>query len=546
MTTRLTPLFILLVLSLLPGAAMATTTITLQPDGTGTSNGDAFVTTGPSNDLTGNNYGGAGALAVSAALSKGTFDSLLRFDLSSAASSLNTTYGVGGWNINSISLQLTTATVNNALFNASQTGTFDVSLISSNSWTEGTGNPNTPTTTGVKWTDMSGLLSGAQSLGAFNLANVGDGVTASYTLTPSSTLLSDLFSGGQASFALTADPSDSTVAAFFNSRNFGTASRRPALIITASATPEPGRAMLFLIGAACTLGRRRKPVKTIEPHRMKKRFIIIAAVLCPVLLPAADSAKKQPVRVAVIGGMTLGGMWPELAEKFTQDTGWPVELVATGPKAVLAQALKGGLVDLVTLHSSDEATEMVANGFAKDMQPWARNEHCIMGPADDPAGIRGMKDGAEALKKIAQSQSPFVDFMGPGSREVSHRLWKAAGEEPKGNWVLKDESKVPQAVVEYAASKKAYVIVGRIPILKGKIPSAGMVVMVQGDPAMRRPYVVMVADEKKFPQSNQPGSKALHAWMTGEAGQSFLRDYSTRKPDEPHLFYPALSELVKP
>jgi tungstate transport system substrate-binding protein len=236
-------------------------------------------------------------------------------------------------------------------------------------------------------------------------------------------------------------------------------------------------------------------------------------------LSGAEPATKPAVRVAVIGGMTLGGMWPELAERFTKETGWPVELVTTGPKAVLAEALKGGTVDLVTLHASDEATEMVANGFARNMEPWARNEHCIMGPAADPAGIRGMNDGAAALRKVAERHAPFVDFIGPGSREVSHRLWKEAGVEPKGDWVLKDESSSPQAVVEFAAEKRAYVIVGRIPILKGKIPSVGMEVMVQGDPAMRRPYVVMTADEKKFPQSNQAGARALHAWMTGEPGQ---------------------------
>ena len=257
---------------------------------------------------------------------------------------------------------------------------------------------------------------------------------------------------------------------------------------------------------------------------------------------AETEANKAPVKVAVIGGMTLGGMWPELADQFTRETGWPVELVTTGPKAVLAEALKGGAVDLVTLHASDEATEMVANGLAKNMEPWARNEHCIMGPADDPAGIRGMKDGAAALKKIAETKSPFVDFMGPGSREVSHRLWKGAGVEPKGDWVLKDESPVPQGVVEFAQRKHAYVIVGRIPILKGKISSAGMEVMVQGDPEMRRPYVVMIANEKKFPRGNQAGAKALHAWMTGERGQSFLRDYGVRKPDAQPLFFPAMSE----
>ena len=271
---------------------------------------------------------------------------------------------------------------------------------------------------------------------------------------------------------------------------------------------------------------------------------IIAVLLSTFLAFSAEP--KAPIRVAVIGGMTLGGMWPELTEKFTKETGWPVELVATGPKAVLAEALKGGTVDLVTLHASDEATEMVANGLAKDSQPWARNEHCIMGPASDPAGIRGMKTGAEALKKIAETHSPFVDFMGPGSREVSHRLWKLAGVEPKGDWVLKDESPAPQAVVAYAASKKAYVIVGRIPILKGKIPSEGMEVMVQGDAEMRRPYVVMVADPKRFPKTNQSGAKDLHSWMIGDPGQAFLKAYQISKPDAAPLFFPARREDAKP
>lgn len=275
----------------------------------------------------------------------------------------------------------------------------------------------------------------------------------------------------------------------------------------------------------------------MKPFRIL--FFSLLGILCSLPVRAEE---KKPVRVAVIGGMTLGGLWSGLAEKFTADTGWKVVLVTTGPKAVLAEALEGGSVDLVTLHASDEATEMVANGFAKNSQPWARNEHCLMGPAADPAGIRGMTDGASALKKIAEKKAFFVDFMGPGSREVSHRLWKASGVEPKGDWVLKDESPVPQGVVEFAARKNAYVIVGRIPILKGKIPSSGMEVMVQGDPAMRRPYVVMVAEERKFPKSNQAGAQALHAWMTGEPGQEYLRGYAVGKLDGPHLFFPAKSE----
>ena len=239
----------------------AATTVTLRPDSTGTSNGDAFVTTGSaSNDLSGNNYGAAGSVGVSAALANGSFASLLRFDVSSAKSTFDSTYGVGGWNIDSIALQLTTTAANNAIFNPSQTGSFDVKWISSDSWVEGAGNPNSPTTTGVKWTDFAGLTSGAEAEGIFNVTNVGDGVTANYSLTPSSSLLYDILNGGQASLALTADPSDNSVSAQFNSRNFGTAARRPGLIITASAVPEPSRTLLLLIGVVCSLRRRSRSI----------------------------------------------------------------------------------------------------------------------------------------------------------------------------------------------------------------------------------------------------------------------------------------------
>ena len=80
------------------------------------------------------------------------------------------------------------------------------------------------------------------------------------------------------------------------------------------------------------------------------------------------------------------------------------------------------------MHSSDQTTDLVADGFGANLRPWARNEHTIVGPPSDPARIRGMKDGAEALKKIANARASFVDFYGPGSRELAHKLWQRAGQ----------------------------------------------------------------------------------------------------------------------
>lgn len=265
--------------------------------------------------------------------------------------------------------------------------------------------------------------------------------------------------------------------------------------------------------------------------------ILLAALLG--IGPGVTRAEDRPViRVAVIGGMTMTGMWQELATKFEADSGWKTQLVVTGPKTVISGPFERGEVDVLTMHSSDQTTDLVANGFGINLRPWARNEHTIVGPASDPAGIRGMKDGAEALKKIAAARAPFVDFYGPGSRELTHKLWQRAGLKPEGDWVLKDESPSPQEIVAFAEKKQAYVVVGRIPVTNGKMAVGQMEVLVQGDPEMRRPYVVLEASAKKFPKANITGARALADWLTGERGQRFIIDYGRKTPGGIPLYYP--------
>ena len=129
--------------------------------------------------------------------------------------------------------------------------------------------------------------------------------------------------------------------------------------------------------------------------------------------------------------------------------------------------------------------------------------------------------------------------------EVARKLWAAAGVQPEGDWVLKDESAAPEGVTEFAAKHDAYIIVGRIPDPNEKSSAAGLEVMVQGDPAMQRVFVVMIANVNHAPQCNHVGAKALSDWMTGDKGRAFLRDYTARHPDEPRLIVPQMQAPAK-
>ena len=244
--------------------------------------------------------------------------------------------------------------------------------------------------------------------------------------------------------------------------------------------------------------------------------------------PAGPVPNPGVVRVAVIGGMTTTGIWQAISARFEKATGLKVQLVITGEREICADALRKGQVDLLTMHSGDITTDLVADGYGINMRPWTRNDLVIVGPLSDPAGIRGMKDGAAALRKIAQTKSPYLDFQGIGSREMAHNLWKAAGiSNPEGDWVLKDESPDKWSALKYAQQKDAYVITGRIPVKDGKLAADGMEIMVEGDPVMRRPFIVMEANPNRFPQVNAAGAHALADYLLAPETQAFLETFGT-------------------
>lgn len=276
---------------------------------------------------------------------------------------------------------------------------------------------------------------------------------------------------------------------------------------------------------------------------MRNRTIILsfAAVFLFVLSneAKAGTSGSKPVRVAVIGGMTMTPLWGEIQKRFEAETGIKVEVVVTGEKPALARAMKEGKVDFLTMHSSDATSNLVADGWARDLRPWAKNDLVIVGPVGDPAGISGMKDGAAAVRKIAEAKANWLDFQSNGPRETAHTLFANTGTQMVGPWVLKYENADTNAILHYMASKNAYMIVGRMPILFKKMePDPGVKIMVHGDPVMRRPYMVMVANPDRFPNANIDGASKLADFLLSDKIQKFLAAYDGGIGDGVPIFIP--------
>jgi hypothetical protein len=243
-TSIFTSILIIAGLFLLQQSSLQAATIILNPTA------DAMVNAFASR--AGNNYGGAGAFAVSASnLANGEYRAWLQFDLSTAKTLFDNQYGANNWNLQSATLLLTAANPGNPIFNSpSAAGSLSISWIQNNTWIEGAGTPNGAGATGITWNNAASFQSGSdQQLGNYSFTGATSG-NFIYNLPTSSGILGNLQNGTLMSLLMAPSAGDNTVAAVFNSRTFTTTASRPMLTLSAEPVPEPST--LFLI--ICIIG----------------------------------------------------------------------------------------------------------------------------------------------------------------------------------------------------------------------------------------------------------------------------------------------------
>ncbi len=252
------------------------------------------------------------------------------------------------------------------------------------------------------------------------------------------------------------------------------------------------------------------------------------------------SGSPQQIRVAIIGGMVETGFWQALSEQFEKATGnrYKIEVVSMGPKHIIADAFRKGQADLITMHACDAIINLVADGDAMDPQPWLRNDLVIVGPKDDPAHIRGSRDAADAFHKIVATSAPFVVHASLGAQEVMRDVLNAGNVEMPSDHLTILFTDRARDVLKVAAEKHAYTLVGRIPFLNGKLPNAGLELMVRGDPHLRRPYLVATANPRHFPRANVAGARELAMFLRKPETQEWINTFGISQLDDQPVFFP--------
>ena len=220
--------------------------------------------------------------------------------------------------------------------------------------------------------------------------------------------------------------------------------------------------------------------------------------------------------------------------------------VGAGTGATLDLA-RGGAFDIVMVHAKALEEKFVADGFGTKRIPVMYNDFVIVGPAADPAGIKGMKTAAEALKAIAAKGVPFISRGDKSGTHIAEMdLWAAAGVKPEGAWytVYEKGASGNGPTLRYTNEKKAYTVIDRATYLSLQKEIA-LAVLVEGDQAMLNFISVIPVNPEKFPRVNAADAATFAAWLTApDKGQAIIRDFGKEKFGAP-LFFPNSDEWKK-
>ena len=269
--------------------------------------------------------------------------------------------------------------------------------------------------------------------------------------------------------------------------------------------------------------------------------IILAAVifLCTAACGCGGSAGiAEGERSELILGTTTSvldsGLLDELVELFEERYPYSIKAVAVGSGAALLMARQGE-ADVALTHEPKAEREFMEEGLGESRREVMYNDFILVGPSDDPAGIAGMEDAAQAVTAISDSGQPFVsrgDASGTHAMEMS--IWERAGIQPSDSWYTESGQGMGYTL-RIADEEKAYTLTDRATFIVLD-EALDLDIMVEADPQLLNVYAVTVVNPEVYPDINIQGARDFSDFLFEPETQAFISDFGLDEYGE-HLFY---------
>lgn len=231
----------------------------------------------------------------------------------------------------------------------------------------------------------------------------------------------------------------------------------------------------------------------------------------------ATADTPQEIIISTTTSTQDSGLLDAILPAFEQSTGIKVKVVAVGTGQAI-QLGKDGNADVIFVHAREAENKFVADGYGINAYDVMYNQFLVIGPENDPAGIKGLATVTEAFKKIAETGNTFIsrgDDSGTHKKELS--IWKKAEIEPQGDWYL-SAGQGMGATLQMADQKGAYTLVDEATYLA---QPSGLKVLLEGDEALFNPYGIIQVKSTSKPEL----AEKLIQYIVSEETQKLISEF---------------------
>ncbi len=280
-------------------------------------------------------------------------------------------------------------------------------------------------------------------------------------------------------------------------------------------------------------------MKLFLNRRLKRVSVLTCcfalALLCGGFLGAGSAQAGQAVILSTTTSTQDSGLLDVLVPLFEKQTGSTVKTISVGTGQALALGGKGE-ADVCLVHAPDSEKKYVADGLLVNRRLVMHNDFLIVGPAGDPAKLKGVTSAVEAVRKLAEAKATFVSRGdNSGTHQLEKKLWQEAKIQPSGAWYLQAGQGMG-ATLTIASEKQGYTMTDRGTYLAFQ-KRLQLVPLVEKDRILLNIYSVLEPNPAKFPKINVAGGKAFADFMVSKETQEIIRTFGVDKFGQP-LFFP--------
>ncbi len=241
-------------------------------------------------------------------------------------------------------------------------------------------------------------------------------------------------------------------------------------------------------------------------------------------MTSAAPANANDIILATTTSTQDSGLLDVLIPRFEEQTNYTVKTIAVGSGAALALGQRGE-ADVVLAHAPTNERELVASGAGIDRSLVMYNDFILVGPADDPAGLKGTTEIVPAMQKLATSGSSFVSRGDKsGTNQLELKLWKTAAVTPQGKpWYIESGSGMGQTL-QIAYQRGAYTITDRATYLAWR-DRIFLQIVLEDDPALINMYHVIAINPVKFSRVNGAGARAFIDFLLDTDTQTLIGQF---------------------